>query len=749
MNDSGHNHHDGQTRLAIRGMNCSSCVQHVTRALQETPGVAAVVVDLDTQTAEVRWQAQQNVEEAIGAVRAAGYDAAPLEKEHHHHEHAAHGWHLNVWVGVGVTVLLMLGEWVFGLAGVPWFRWLAFVLASVVQFFCGYRFYAGAWRQIKTGSSNMDTLVALGSSTAYGYSVWALFAGSAHHLYFMEAAAIITLISVGHWVEARVAARASSTLRSLLHLAPEVARRRNPDGAEAQVRISEIRADDLVVLRPGDRIPTDGVVSEGVSTIDESMLTGESAPVEKTTSSPVYTGTLVLDGRLVIRVTGTGEKTALARIIAAVQRAQSSRANVQRLGDRVSSVFVPIVVLIALASGLWWGLAPDNAHAVQQWLATYLWPAHPSGSVLAMAVITAAAVLIVACPCAMGLATPTAVMAGSNAAAQRGILMRDALALEKAGNITAVVFDKTGTLTMAKSSVAAVERIGDPGEDPVILAVSLARLSNHPLSHAVAQLGKGIAAEGWTEKRGSGLYARQVGKSSNARLGSLRWLREEQVDLAPASSFVEKWTSAGATVLGLSVGNQLAAVLAIKDTIKPNAKHVVSTLQRSGLKIFLMTGDNERTAAAIAAETGIAREHVFSEVRPEQKAELIRKLQGSGERVAFVGDGINDAPALEQADLGIAVSRATDIAREAADIILLKSELEAVPESLGLARATLRTIKQNLFWAFFYNAAAVPLAALGFMSPVLCAAAMGLSDIVVIGNALRLRRWKFKDGPRL
>jgi Cu+-exporting ATPase len=274
-------------------------------------------------------------------------------------------------------------------------------------------------------------------------------------------------------------------------------------------------------------------------------------------------------------------------------------------------------------------------------------------------------------------------------------------------------------------------------------------LSNHPLSHAVAQLGKGIAAEGWTEKRGSGLYARQVGKSSNARLGSLRWLREEQVDLAPASSFVEKWTSAGATVLGLSVGNQLAAVLAIKDTIKLNAKHVVSTLQRSGLKIFLMTGDNERTAAAIAAETGIAREHVFSEVRPEQKAELIGKLQGSGERVAFVGDGINDAPALEQADLGIAVSRATDIAREAADIILLKSELEGVPESLGLARATLRTIKQNLFWAFFYNAAAVPLAALGFMSPVLCAAAMGLSDIVVIGNALRLRRWKFKDGPRL
>ena len=734
------------THLAVRGMNCASCVQHVTQALQGVAGVASAAVDLDTATAEVRWvsPAAKHPERAIEAVRAAGYEAEP--RQHEHHDHGTdHGWDLNVWLGVAITIPLMLGEWVFGLGNAPWFRWAAFVLASIVQFFCGYRFYIGAWRQLKAGSSNMDTLVALGSTTAYGYSVWTLFSGSGHHLYFMESAAIITLISLGHWMEARVARRASSTLKALLQLAPDMARRREPTGTESLVPVSTLKAGDWIALRPGDRISTDGVVVEGASAVDESMLTGESAPVDKSPASQVYAGTLVIDGQLLARVTGTGEETALAQIIAAVQRAQTSRANIQRLGDRVSSIFVPIVVLIALASGLWWGLAPEQAHAVQQWLARYLWPAHPLDSPLAMAIITSAAVLIIACPCAMGLATPTAVMAGSNAAAQRGILIRDAIALEKAGTITAVVFDKTGTLTIAKPSVVAIEKITACSEDPVAVAVSLARQSNHPLSRAIAQLkDQHLVVEGWTETRGSGLYARRVGALTDVRLGSLRWLREEKVNLEAAAVHEEKWTRIGATVLGLSVADQVVAVFALKDTIKPNARAVVTKLRASGLKTFLMTGDNARTAQAIAAEAGIGPDEVFAEVRPEQKAEFVRRLQQKGERIAFVGDGINDAPALEQADLGIAVSRASDVAREAADIILLKSEIEAVPESLGLARATLRTIKQNLFWAFFYNAAAVPLAALGFMSPVLCAAAMGLSDIVVIGNALRLRRWRLE-----
>jgi Cu+-exporting ATPase len=408
-------------------------------------------------------------------------------------------------------------------------------------------------------------------------------------------------------------------------------------------------------------------------------------------------------------------------------------------------------------------------------LARFLWAAHPPASPLAAAFIIAAGVLIIACPCAMGLATPAAIMAGSNAAAQRGILIRDGVALEKAGQVTAVLFDKTGTLTAGKPEV--IESwLGTEGgsqirslkpEDQrksdgpkskgqvstVGLAAALASHSAHPISQAVARLStdRPAVAE-WQEIRGAGVQAK-VGRDSQwpiadrqatvtARLGSTRWLEESGVDLAPGQAFIAEWASQGATVVGLAVETALHGLFAVKDAVKPGARDVVQKLERQGLSIYLVTGDNALTAGSIARQTGIRPENVFAQVRPEQKAELVRKLQQQGQQVAFVGDGINDAPALEQADLGVAVSRASDVAREAADIILLKSEIEAVPESLGLARATLRTIRQNLFWAFFYNAIGVPLAALGFMSPILCAAAMGLSDLVVIGNALRLRRWR-------
>jgi Cu+-exporting ATPase len=758
-----------EMKLSIGGMNCNNCARHVTDAIQGVSGVRSATVILDAGRASVRWNsgAEQNVSAVIEAVQKAGYTAKEVQADTSAGCETKHpNWQINLWLGVTVTAALMAGEWGFGLGMEQWFQWLAFALAGVVQVFAGAKFYRGAWNQLKIGNSNMDTLVALGSTTAFGYSAWALLGGVGGHVYFMEAAAIITLISFGHWLEARVSARASSALEKLLNLAPQTARRvAVPQGGisprnfldlrrltsaatEVEVPVSELKIGDLVALRPGDRVPVDGVVNEGDSAVDEAMLTGESTPVDKSARSELYAGTVNLNGRLVMRVTATGESTALAHIIAAVQRAQTSRADIQRLGDRVSSVFVPVVVAIAIAAALWWGLAPESAKHVHDLLAPFLWPAMtPTGA--ATAFITAAAVLIVACPCAMGLATPAAIMAGANTAARRGILIRDGVALEKAGTVTAVIFDKTGTLTIGKPEVAAqISEFGVRSSEFAGLAAALAGSSTHPISQAIAKLSaEKVDLKDWQEIRGAGVKAKIQPSTLNSQpstvqLGSLRWLKESGVDLASGEKFIAEWSGQGATIVGLAVDQSLAGLFAIKDTVKPGARDVVEKLHRQNLKTFLLTGDNALTAASIAREVGIESKNVFAEVRPEQKADFVKKLQAQGERVAFVGDGINDAPALEQADLGIAVSRASDLAREAADIILLKSEIEAVPEALGLARATLRTIKQNLFWAFFYNALGVPLAALGFISPILCAAAMGVSDLIVIGNALRLLRWR-------
>ncbi len=749
------------TELAITGMTCSNCAHHVTEALQSVTNVRSASVHLEANRASVQWApgTHPDIPALQRSVKEAGYQAAPVEDHSDHaHEHALSGWQINLWIGVLCTAPMMIGEWVFGLGLVAWFRWVSFGLASLVQVFAGAQFYRGAWSQLKAGRSNMDTLVALGSTTAYVYSLWALLRGVEGHIYFMEAASIITLISVGHWVESRVSVRASSALRELLNLAPAHARRRSPDGTEDEVPVADLRPGDLVVLRPGDQVPTDGEVTEGQSALNESMLTGESVPVDKAPGHRLYAGTNNVSGRLLMRVSATGEETALSHIIAAVQRAQTSRADIQRLGDRVSNVFVPIVVAIALGAGLWWGLAPESAHHVHAWLGQFLWPAHAPQTALAGAFIISASVLIIACPCAMGLATPAAIMAGSNAAAQRGILIRDGIALEKAGEVTAVLFDKTGTLTTGKPAVVMVWEASKPNSprapgssnsEPslaITLAAKLARDSAHPISQAIARLASSeLEMSKWEEVRGSGVQGVvkiSDGISVTAQLGSVTWLEACGTDIASGREFVANWTGQGATVVSLAMNNALQALFAVKDTLKSGASEVIAQLKRQGLSIYLVTGDNKLTGAAIARQLNIPAENAFAEVRPEQKADFVRKLQQQGKRVAFVGDGINDAPALEQADLGVAVSRASDVAREAADIILLKSEIEAVPEALGLARATLRTIKQNLFWAFFYNAVGVPLAALGFMSPILCAAAMGFSDLVVIGNALRLRKWR-------
>lgn len=811
-------------------MTCSNCARHVTEAIQSVPGVRSATVSLENKNAVVNWNsgATENVLAILQAVKAAGYEAKEIQNDScgcaSCHTPAKNNWQLNLRLGIFVTAFLMVGEWIFNFGMARWFQWLSFFLAAIVQVFSGAQFYRGAWRQLKIGSSNMDTLVALGSMTAFGFSCWVLFSGHSGNLYFMEAAAIITLISLGHFFEARVSEKASGALKSLLNLAPQKARllSRRSRGDEAQTKfdvrhssfnaeqrlltssptneeevpVSELQIGDQIILLPGDRVPVDGIIIEGESAIDESSLTGESVPVEKKSGGELFAGTVNLNGRLVMRVTATGEKTALAHVITAVQRAQTSRADIQRLGDRVSNFFVPVVVAIAIIAGLWWGLAPDSANRVHEFLTQFLWHAHAPGGI-AVGFIIAAAVLIIACPCAMGLATPAAIMAGTNAASKRGILIRDGVALEKAGSISAIIFDKTGTLTMGKPEVAAVAVISphpDPlpkgegtakdapenpndsrlagrltiilllppgegrGEGNGVLRTSsaLAKNSTHPISQAIARLSpEKIKFENWKEIRGNGIEARladtseiRTSHSAFLRLGSLRWLRENSADLASGEKFISEWSNQGATIVGLAEEKNLLGLFAVRDAVKSKAANVVERLQRQGLKIFLLTGDNSQTAASIAKQVGITPENVFAEVRPEQKAEFVKKLQSQGERVAFVGDGINDAPALTQADLGIAVSRASDIAREAADIILLKSEIEAVPESLELARATLRTIKQNLFWAFFYNAIGVPLAAFGFVSPIFCAAAMGFSDLIVIGNALRLLRFGNKKAAK-
>jgi Cu+-exporting ATPase len=758
------------TELRVNGMTCNNCARHVTEAIQGVAGVQSASVSLQTAAASIRWNsaAGKNVSAVLAAIAKAGYEAKEISPDVSAQSKQSH-WQWNLILGLAVTAALMVGEWIFGLAMTPWFQWLAFALAGVVQVFCGAQFYRGAWRQLKVGSSNMDTLVALGSTTAFGFSCWVLFRGHGGHVYFMEAAAIISLVSTGHWFEARVSDKASGALKSLLNLAPQTARRivlsRSSrreeahsllrDGiqslltsavtTEEEISVAELKIGDRIALRPGDRVPVDGIVLEGESAVDEAMLTGESIPADKKSGDKLFAGTVNLNGRLVMRITATGEATALAHIIAAVQRAQTSRADIQRLGDRISNVFVPIIICIAFAAGIFWAIHSGAEKAF----------------------VIAAGILIVACPCAMGLATPAAIMAAANSAARRGILIRDGVALEKAGEVTAVIFDKTGTLTVGKPEVAdswrsssrreeAQIKSGDESEPSHVgcyeenkIAASLARNSSHPISQAITKISTDkIELTDWKEIRGAGVEAKHStinSQPSTVRLGSLRWLRESGVDLAAGEKFIAEWSQQGATMVGLASDNNLLSLFAVRDALKANAKQVVEQLQQQGLKIYLLTGDNSLTAASIAKQVGIAAENVFAEVRPEQKAEFVKKLQAAGERVAFVGDGINDAPALTQADLGIAVSRANDVAREAADIILLKSEIEAVPEALGLARATLRTIKQNLFWAFFYNALGVPLAAMGFISPIICAAAMGFSDLIVIGNALRLLRWKAPD----
>ncbi len=737
---------DGVINLSVDGMTCGNCARKVTDALRKVDGVVSVQVDVPGHLATVTLSSggTSSAQTLINAVVQAGYDAKPAMAKPVS-RFAIGSWEFNVSVGLFALLPMVVAEWVFGLGMNHTYHWLAFVLAVLVQSTAGWQFYRGAWRGLKQGNFDMDTLVSLGSSAAFGFSVWGLFTGQVMHLYFMDAAAIVTLVSLGHLMEARASSRAEKSLHALLQLAPQTARLKRLNGTEEEIPVSELRPGDLVVLRPGDRIAVDGTVVGGESSVDESMLTGESMPVEKTSGQPVYGGTINQSARLLMRVTVVGEKSALARIIQLVREAQQSRASLQRLGDRVSNVFVPIVVAIAVGTLLWWGLAPASAQAVNSVLGRWLWHSMGPNSGWAAAIYHAAAVLIIACPCAMGLATPIAIMAGTNAAARRGILVRDGAALEKSGLITTVLFDKTGTLTRGKPSLMATELMLPPGLDEITIrsiASTLAGRSTHPLSQPLVDSTlKEVEVTGGEEVRGAGLVGSWVGSGATCavRLGSVRWAVAKPLP-ETAQAFIDFWTARAASVVALSLDGSAAALFALRDDVKPGAAGAVAVLTKAGYDVHMVTGDQEETARAIAAQLGIPLNFVRAGTRPEEKAALVRELQANGQRVAFVGDGINDAPALEQADLGIAILKASDVAREAADLILLNSDIETIPVALDLARASLRTIKQNLFWAFFYNAVGVPLAACGLMSPMLGAAAMGLSDLLVVGNSLLLFR---------
>lgn len=742
------------TNLWVKGMNCAGCVRHVTDALAGVPGVRGAVVELAEGAALVEWQpgAAQDTTALVKAVVRAGFEAGVRDGAAPEDSTAATlaVWRFHVVFALALTFPLMLAEWFFGVGERREFHWLGFAFVTPVLVVSGARFYVGAWRQLRRGGANMDTLVSLGATAAYAYSVWMLLFGDARHLYFMEAGAIIAFISLGHWLEALAGSRAADSMKSLLALAPVRARRLTAAGDEEEVAVSVLLPGDRVVLRPGDRIPVDGRVADGRAAVDESMLTGESMAVEKGVGDAVYAGTLNADGRLTVEVTGVGEATALAGIAAHVRRAQQSRAGIQQLADRVSAVFVPCVVGVALVTGMWWWLGYESAARWHRWCGQWLWHGEVPVDPLAAAVVHAVAVLIVACPCAMGLATPVALLAGAAAAARRGILIRDGMALEKSGRVTLVAFDKTGTLTEGRPKVARVWShpawsAASPAAETV--SASLAAYSTHPLSRAVAGSGAPkLDVDEWREEPGRGLEAglilRTGEESRRTRLGRVEWVtelagRDDRIDRV-----LEEWSGLGVAVLGVGGEAGWVGLLAVSDSIKPEAPAVLRGLRARGYAVRMLTGDRPVAAVAVAATAGFASDEVMAGVTPAGKMEAIQAWQAAGERVAFVGDGINDAPALESADLGIAVARASDVAMASSDIVLLNSDVKAIPVALGLARRVLRTIRQNLFWAFFYNAMAVPLAAMGFLSPVICALAMGMSDLVVIGNAMRLARYR-------
>ncbi len=736
--------------LPITGMTCANCVATVERALRKTDGVTEVSVNYATERATVHIDSPTlGVDELAAAVERVGYGVVQAEEaDLEDAEAEARRTELVkqtrlFWSGVAFAGPLfalsmardfsLLGAW----AHASWVNWLMFALAAPVQFYVGWDYYVGSWKSLRNGSANMDVLVALGSSVAFAYSVVVAFAlsvgsvGLGEHVYFETAALIITLIKLGKLLEVRAKGETGEAIRELMSLRPDTARVVQGD-QELEIPLDQVDVGDVVVVRPGERIPVDGVLLDGRSSVDESMLTGESMPVDKEPGAEVIGATMNRSGSFRFRATKVGSQTALAQVIRLVREAQGSKAPIQRLADRVASIFVPVVIVLAVATFLvWWLLVGAGA---------------------ADAMIRLVAVLVIACPCALGLATPTAVMVGTGRGARLGILFCSSEALERAKQVRVVVLDKTGTITRGEPVVRCVTAIDGDEATLLRVAASAELRSEHPLAEAVLDEARRreltiSEPEQFEARAGRGVTATVDGLG--ILVGTRAFLEEQGVEtssLADAAAHVE---SDAQTPLWVATERSVLGLIAVADALKEGSREAVRELQDAGLRVVMLTGDREATARAIAAEVGIT--DVRAELLPEHKVAAIRELQEDFV-VAMVGDGINDAPALAQADVGIAIGTGTDVAMETANVTLMRGDLRSVPVAFALSRATMRTIKQNLFWAFFYNVVLIPVAAgalyslaflpmmLRALHPILAAFAMAFSSVSVVGNSLRLRR---------